>query len=393
MENSMEPLQVCPRCGADLVCGFTPAHKVCWDCPSCGGRLVTLPVLKAGLGGRATVLLEAVQGVASDGCRCPTCGNAMGLITVAGEDGQKIEIDVCGKCLSVWCDHGEFEAVVSQQETTLAPLSMKEIAAQTSPDVRERLARTMLADLPESGELRDVSLEEVVQDVLRLVVGAPTLWKNVRPSSPILSVLFLLAIPLGQLSTYLMWGLSEPRLYGSSRSFWILNNAMVKEGGFGFFSSWTSCLTYPFLQSDGCGSLVIASLLYPVVTVIERKVGPLKLLALIGSLWILSLLAHSLQVLWMQPKNGAMCGIGPIALGCVAYLLTAYPDLRLRWTKMSDFAGIHWILAGLFVLADLFLVSIMEKGAVVPVCALFSCLALGICWGRRTNRRQQLADN
>ena len=393
MENSMEPSQVCPRCGADLVRGFTSAHKVCWDCPSCGGRLVTLPVLKAGLGARVTTLLEAVQDIASDGCRCPTCGDAMGLVTVAGEDGRKIEIDVCGKCLSVWCDRGEFEAVVAQRVSGLTPLSMKELASQTPPEVRERLARTMLADMPESSEPWDMSLGEVVQNVLRLVVGAPTLWKNVRPSSPILSILFLVAIPLGQCLTYLTWGRSATRIfYGSYRSFWILNDAMVEGGGFGGFSSWTSFLTYPFLQCDGVGSLLLAFILYPVVTVIERKAGIVKFLALIGSFWILSLLAHSLQVLWTQPKSGAMCGIGPIAVGCVSYLLMAYPDLRLKWMKMSDFAGIHWIIAGLVVLSDQIMISITAQGSSLSLCALFSCLVLGAWWGRRTNLRQRLAE-
>ena len=94
-------MPTCPRCGTTLKRGFTPLHKVCSDCPTCGGRLITLPVLSDGLDAKGVAALtRAAREAPKGGCRCPTCWNAMGLLKVE-VDGRKIEIDVCDKCLSV----------------------------------------------------------------------------------------------------------------------------------------------------------------------------------------------------------------------------------------------------------------------------------------------------
>ena len=53
-----ESEECCPRCGGTLRRGFTPAHKVCLDCPNCGGRVVTLPVLRDGLGASGVAALS-----------------------------------------------------------------------------------------------------------------------------------------------------------------------------------------------------------------------------------------------------------------------------------------------------------------------------------------------
>lgn len=63
----------CPRCGIGLVSGRTDAHKVCFDCPTCGGRLITLPVLREALGSAGIAALE------HPGCVCPALGAFLGL--------------------------------------------------------------------------------------------------------------------------------------------------------------------------------------------------------------------------------------------------------------------------------------------------------------------------
>ena len=47
----------CPRCGRELVRGATPTGKVCFRCPSCGGMVVTLPVLRESLDAKSIAFM------------------------------------------------------------------------------------------------------------------------------------------------------------------------------------------------------------------------------------------------------------------------------------------------------------------------------------------------
>ena len=59
------------------------------------------------------------------------------------------------------------------------------------------------------GRKTDISLEDVVPDIVRLAVGAPTLWRTVRPVTPIFSILLALALPIGPLMAFCAWHESE----------------------------------------------------------------------------------------------------------------------------------------------------------------------------------------
>ena len=104
---------ICPRCGRELVRSSTPTGKVCFRCPSCGGVAVTLPVLRESLDARSIAALTvAARAAEHAGCTCPGCGGRMTLLKV-GDGRDKLEIDVCGRCLSVWCDNGEYETLAA----------------------------------------------------------------------------------------------------------------------------------------------------------------------------------------------------------------------------------------------------------------------------------------
>ena len=164
-------MSICPRCGTILTSGFTPAHKVSSD--------------------------------------CPTCGNAMGLLK-AEVDGRKIEIDVRDKCLSVWCDRGEFETPVPNRESEKGKASLHDLAMRASPEARERLGKAMLEAVPEAvDDPADISLEDIVLDIVRLAVGVPALWRTVRPVTPIFSILLTLALSIGQLMAFYAWHETE----------------------------------------------------------------------------------------------------------------------------------------------------------------------------------------
>lgn len=162
----------CPRCGEELKFGKTPALKVCHDCPTCGGRLVTLPILKDGLGDKGVALLtRSVRTMAADGCVCPSCGKRMAILKVE-VDGRKIEIDVCATCLSVWCDYGEFEALVPARAPKLGEMSMRELVSRASPEAQAHLQEALIESIPTEGvDFCDYNLNDVLLDVVRLLAG------------------------------------------------------------------------------------------------------------------------------------------------------------------------------------------------------------------------------
>ena len=382
-------MPTCPRCGTTLKRGFTPLHKVCSDCPTCGGRMVTLPLLSEGLGAKGgAALTRAAREAPKGGCRCPSCGNAMGLLKVE-VDGRKIEIDVCDRCLSVWCDRGEFETLAPNREPEKDKVSLHDLAMRASPEARERLAKAMLEEVPESvDEPRDISPEDVVLDIVRLVVGAPTLWRTVRPVTPIFSILLTLALPIGQLMAFCAWHetgfLIRPAGY---HRFWYLDDAMVKACGFEFVSSPGSVVTYPFLQTDGRFALLLAFMLFPVLTVLERKFGHARFLMMIAILWITSLVAHALQVVGDLRTTAYLCGIGPIALGAIACLHMAYPNLRFQWMKGCNIAGIYLFLVAMVLLMERYFGCLHVESYSFAFLALVSCGAVGAWLGHCQRKR------
>ena len=388
-------MPTCPRCGTTLKRGFTPLHKVCSDCPTCGGRMVTLPVLSDGLGVKGvSALTRAAREAPKGGCRCPTCGNAMGLLKVE-VDGRKIEIDACDKCLSVWCDRGEFETLVPNREPEKGKASLHDLAMRASPEARERLAKAMLEEVPEAvDDPTDISLEDIVLDIVRLVVGAPTLWRTVRPVTPIFSILLTLALPIGQLMAFCAWHESEiVRLLGGRfRRLWPLHDAMVKAGGFEFLSSLGSAVTYPFLQTEGHFALILAFLLFPVFTILERKAGHVRFLMIIAILWITSLAAHAVQIVGCPSECAYLCGIGPIALGTIAYLHKAYPNLRFQWMKGCNIASIYLFLVAMVLLMERCFGCLRIASYSFAFLALVSCGALGAWLGRRKRKLHELGD-
>lgn len=313
----------------------------------------------------------------------------MGLLKVE-VDGRKIEIDVCDKCLSVWCDCGEFETLVPNREPEKGKASLHDLAMRASPEARERLAKAMLEEVPEAVDNpTDISLEDVVLDIVRLVVGAPTLWRMVRPVTPIFSILLTLALPIGQLMAFCAWHEREIFRY---RRFWVLDGAMVKAGGFEFLSSLGSAVTYPFLQTEGYFALILAFLLFPVFTILERKAGHVRFLMIIAILWITSLVAHALQFVWDLRTVAYMCGIGPIALGTVAYLHKAYPNLRFQWMKGCNIASIYLFLVAMVLLMERCFGCLCVESYSFAFLALFSCGAVGAWLGRRKRKPHELRD-
>ena len=375
----MHSPMICPRCGsASLVSGRTAARKVCYDCPECGGRLVTFPVLKDGLGGKGIVALtQAVRTATSHGCRCPSCGGTMALLKVEVE-GRKIEIDVCGACTSVWCDCGEFgqlvPASVPQEDRPSQP---KDYLAKASPETRERFAKAMLDRVPEEQE-PEITLVDLLTDIVRLAAGMPTLWRTTQTSTPVVTLLLSVALPAFQAVAYYCGG-GELPLWGYRR-FWVLAKSTLSAGGLSAATLPHSLFTYPFLQSSANTAVLLALLLAPLLTVIERRIGVRRLLVLLGSFWLTAAIAH-LLVSW---DGSLLYGFTPIAYGFVAYALTALADVRIRSPKGPTFPfGFLAAFVGVVLFFFRTLVQLLYCGFSFGVFPTLSVIALAIFLGRR----------
>lgn len=136
-----EPEPRCPRCGGKLVKGWTKSRRVCLACEACGGMSAKVGLLRQTFdpGSVAAISAEA-RAHAVAGCTCPECGGSMSLVKVAVGK-RAIEIDVCGKCQSVWYDRDEFEAIVPTDGRLSATASAgrafrREVAAMLAADLR-----------------------------------------------------------------------------------------------------------------------------------------------------------------------------------------------------------------------------------------------------------------
>ena len=103
---------ICPRCGGKLTTSRTKSRKVCRTCQVCGGVAVKIDTLKGVFAEEGlSELMRRAKMHEQAGCVCPECGTSMSLIRVAAGD-KTIEVDICGKCSTIWYDKEEFEALV-----------------------------------------------------------------------------------------------------------------------------------------------------------------------------------------------------------------------------------------------------------------------------------------
>jgi Zn-finger nucleic acid-binding protein len=176
-----------------------------------------------------------------------------------GDGRDKLEIDVCGRCLSVWCDMGEYETLAPPPAAKSGERSMRELMEQSSPESRERYADALIESLPEEVSLDDFDIGDVLRDIARLIIGAPTLWRTVKPMSPLFTILLTLALPIAQACIYYRFhdlysvGGYTMRFSATYRDFWYISASIAEKFGFAL-SAPLNALSFPFVQNwlPGC---------------------------------------------------------------------------------------------------------------------------------------------
>jgi len=384
----------CPRCGRELVRGATPTGKVCFRCPSCGGMAVTLPVLRESLDAKSiAALTRSARAAEHVGCLCPGCAGRMTLLKV-GDGKDKLEIDVCGRCLSVWCDKGEYETLAPPAPPRPGEATMRQILERAPPETRERYADALLESLPEEVSPADFDIGDILRDIARLIIGAPTLWRTVKPVSPIFTILLTLALPIAQACIYYRFhdlyavGGYTMRFPATYRDFWYISASMAEKFGFAL-SAPLNALSFPFVQASGRMALGCACALFIPLAAIERRIGHARFIGLFLAFMAVSTLAHMIFET-TGLASGYLCGISPVAIGFFAYSSYAWPDLHIKGSfgLMSIYAGIVGLFLFVFPLLDAFTFDFLSCG-VGPIAA---CLALGAilgCRAKGTQRRRR----
>ena len=147
---------MCPRCGGKLESAWTKSNKPCKTCPACGGVAVKLSTLRNMFSEESVgAMLESAKAHMQAGCQCPDCGGSMSLLKVAAGK-RNVEIDVCGKCQTVWYDKGEFELLLPDDGALVATVS-------AGKAYRRGIVMALAADLrsgrrkvPDVGNLKSV---------------------------------------------------------------------------------------------------------------------------------------------------------------------------------------------------------------------------------------------
>ena len=137
-------MALCPRCTKPLERRQTP-HGCRYVCPECLGAEVALSVLRRE-GASPGLLKRLWAGARSPDARqmlwCPHCNRRTSRVTLE-DAGQRLNVDVCVRCVAVWFDRGELDKAVA----------MSSPAKPLSPEAREKLA---LLQLKVENELRSL---------------------------------------------------------------------------------------------------------------------------------------------------------------------------------------------------------------------------------------------
>ncbi len=174
---------ICPRCGGKLATSRTKSRKVCRTCQTCGGVAVKIDALKGVFAEEGLAeLLRCAKLHEQAGCVCPECGMSMSLIRVAAGN-KTVEVDICGKCSTIWYDKEEFEALVPtdgvlnpavsagkafRRELTLAvaaDLRSGRRSARDMSELKNLLKTAYFAPMPDIGPVIDALR---CQQVLRI---------------------------------------------------------------------------------------------------------------------------------------------------------------------------------------------------------------------------------
>ncbi len=320
-------MQQCASCDAPLTQQRTQ-FGIVYTCKRCGGRSVSLPVLRRA-GAPRDLLSSLWKKATSEGARrvrpCPHCYRPMAEISSQTPGGWLV-LDVCKTCTMVWFDREELKPFLAARqapstEKSLVPQPVEPAATAASGDSREKLARAQLGLL--KSRQRDEDLQhgpEAAWQWLPALMGLP-----VELDPPKLSKRPWITWTVAAACTaVLVWVMSQARaafpLPGSVFERWgFIASQWSRDGGLTLI---TSC----FLHG---GILHLVSNMYFLIVFgdnVEDRLGRFLFVLLLAA-------AHGagmfLQAMFSPDSNVPCVGASAGISGVIAYYAIIFPRARL----------------------------------------------------------------
>jgi membrane associated rhomboid family serine protease/Zn-finger nucleic acid-binding protein len=311
---------ICPRCNLPLS-EVRMSGRVFWACENCGGRTVTVELLRRTFTPESvnSLWLHAIRGEGTSGRLCPSCRKPMLEVPLSGK--AKIAVDVCRHCHFVWFDANEIDTLVPQP--LLAP------APQLPQEAREQIAIAKVQQLAE--EARGSDLDSAPPDER---------WKQI-------AALFGLPVefdePAQERTPWATWLLATTIVAISAAAFANLREIVQHFGLIPADATRLSGLTFVTSFFLHAGIIHLAGNIYFLLVFgdnVENFLRPLRYVMLIALAAFVGDLAHiALDPHSQTPSIGASGGIA----GVITFYALQFPRVRLGFLMRWGFVWFRWI--------------------------------------------------
>src|SRR5262249_10727264 len=297
------------------------AGGVFYGCDSCGGRAVTIELLRKRFTPESInpLWLHAMRREGRVGLPCPSCRQPM--IGVALSDRAEINVDVCQHCHFIWFDAHEVD--------TLVPRQPEPVAAELPQKAREMLAIAevdRLSKWAEGSDLDSAAPEES--------------WKQI---AAFLGMPVEFDAPEEQRKPWATWLLSAGIICASLLAFSNLHEVVQRFGLIPAEATRLNGLTFVTSFFLHAGIIHLAGNIYFLLAfghTVENFLRTLRYLVLIALAALIGDLAH----IALDPRSQTPCigGSGGIA-GVITFYALNFPRMRLAFLMRWSFVWFRWI--------------------------------------------------
>jgi membrane associated rhomboid family serine protease/Zn-finger nucleic acid-binding protein len=311
---------ICPACQLPLKETRT-SHGFFWSCENCGGRAVTIELLRRTFTPECInpLWLHVIRGEGTRGRPCPECRQPMLAVPLSDDAG--VAVDLCKHCHFVWFDAGEVD--------TLKPRPLPPAEPELPQEARELLAMEKVRQLAE--EARGSDFDSAPPDEQ---------WKTIAGffGCPV-----EFDAPEAQRRPWVTWSLAAaivavslsalPQLRGVVQHLGLIPAQATRLYGFTFVTSF-------FLHA---GVVHLIGNMYFLVVFgdnVENFLRPWRYLALIALAAFIGDLAHIMA----DPRSQIPCvgASGGIA-GVITFYALAFPHVRLGLLMRWGFVWFRWV--------------------------------------------------
>jgi membrane associated rhomboid family serine protease/Zn-finger nucleic acid-binding protein len=311
---------ICPRCNLPLK-EVRMSGRVFWACDNCGGRAVTVELLRRTFTPESInpLWLHAMRAQGTSGRICPSCRKPM--LDVALSENAKVDVDVCRHCHFVWFDAHEIDTLVPQPVPASAP--------ELSQEARKQIAIAKVQQLAE--EARGSDFDSAPPDER---------WKQI-------AAFFGLPVefdePAQERTPWATWLLAAAVVAISAAAFVDLRETVQRFGLIPAEASRLDGLTFVTSFFLHAGIIHLAGNMYFLLVFgdnVENFLRPFRYLALIALAAFVGDLAHiGLDPHSQTPCIGASGGIA----GVITFYALQFPYVRLGFLMRWGFVWFRWI--------------------------------------------------